>query len=252
MPKLNRSQLALLAPIALAVPLMLGAGYVQGVWSERWGTFPELKMFADQLQEIPMEFGEWKGKDEASSDEKTLKVAGAEGELVRTYRNGNNEEVKISIICARLQDIFYHTPDRCYPAAGFEMQGDPQPEVFEIGDHEAEFFTTSFLKSEVTGTHAERGFWSWSGDGTWIAPKQPKLKFAGQRALYKLYVFAPIPVAKQKTTDRDFSRDFIRAFIPALETALRPVMVKTGRIKEVQAEETVPVEPVPEEAQPAA
>ena len=129
-----------------------------------------------------MQFGEWKGKDQEKSDAKILKIAGAEGELVRTYRNAHNEEVRISIICARLQDIFYHTPDRCYPAAGFEMQGDPQPEVFDCaGNVSAEFFTTSFLKSEATGTHTERGFWSWSGDGQWVAPKNPKLKFAGQQ-----------------------------------------------------------------------
>jgi hypothetical protein len=212
-------------PIGVAVVVMLVACYVQGMWSERWGSFPELQIYSDQLSAIPMEFGEWQGKDAEKSDEKILKIVGAEGELVRTYRNASGEEVRISIICARLHDIFQHTPDRCYPAAGFEMQGEPQHETFEIGSTSADFLTTSFLKSEPSGTHAERGFWSWSADGRWIAPKNPKLSFAGEKALYKLYVFANAPTGKQqKANDHDVAREFIRAFIPVLEDSLNPAV----------------------------
>ena len=170
MDKLKQFLRTAYLPIALAVVIMLVSCYVQGMWSERWGTFPELELYSQRLPRVPLEFGEWIGKDAQKSDEKVLKIAGAAGELVRIYRNAEGEEVRVSIICARLQDIFYHTPDRCYPAAGFEMQGEPQQETIESGDSTGEFFTTSFLKSEPTGTHAERGFWSWSADGTWIAP----------------------------------------------------------------------------------
>ena len=73
-------------PIGLAIALMISAGYVQGVWSERWGTFPELKTFSDQLSSIPKQIGEWQGTDADATDEKILKIAGAEGEMVRTYK----------------------------------------------------------------------------------------------------------------------------------------------------------------------
>src|SRR3990172_2375434 len=90
-------------PIGAAVVLMLGTGYVQGVWSERWGTFPELKIFADQLSAVPKQIGEWQGTDAEGSTEQIRKIAGAEGELVRAYRNANGDEVRISIICGRLR-----------------------------------------------------------------------------------------------------------------------------------------------------
>ena len=164
----------------------------------------------------------WSSGAEKSSDA-ILKIAGAEGEFVRVYSNASGQQVRVSIICARLRDVFYHTPDRCYPAAGFEMLGDPQPEVFEIGKGEtAEFFTTTFLKSEPSGTHSERGFWSWSGDGKWIAPKNPKLTFAGQKALYKMYVFAAVPTGSKKLGIDEYCVDFIRAFVPVLDAALAP------------------------------
>jgi hypothetical protein len=127
--------------------------------------------------------------------------------------------------------VFYHTPDRCYPAAGFEMQSEPQREVFEVPGGDAQFFTAAFLKSEPTGTQAERGYWSWTADGKWVAPSNAKLSFAGERALYKMYVFGTIPSSGKERTDQDFCADFIRAFVPALNTALRPGFEKAGRVK---------------------
>src|SRR6478672_8959424 len=150
MPKFNRAGLLTVLPIAAAVVIMLVSAVVQGRWSERWGTFPELELYAQQLDAIPMQIGEWQGQDLGKSDEKVRQISGAVGEMMRTYSNAAGEEVLVSIICARQRDIFYHTPERCYPAAGFDMQGEPQHEVVEIGNQTAEFFTTSFLKSEPT------------------------------------------------------------------------------------------------------
>ncbi|MEX2113453.1 MAG: exosortase C-terminal domain/associated protein EpsI [Pirellulales bacterium] len=235
-------------PIGAAAVLMLGVGYVQGLWSERWGTFPELQIFADQLAAVPMQIGEWQGKQEEGSNEKILQVAGATGEMVRSYTNANGETVRVSLICGREQDLTYHTPDRCYPAAGFDMQGTPQREVIELpGGQSAQFFAVNFTKSEPTGTHAERGFWSWTGDGNWLAPDNTKLTFASQRAaLYKLYVFASLsPESKQG--DRDYSREFLEVFIPTLNDALRPAYERAGRVEETAASPT-PAEPATADA----
>ena len=130
-------------------------------------------------------------------DERTKKAAGAEGELMRTYRNANGEEVRVSIVCGRLLDMTDHTPDRCYPAAGFDMQAEPQREVFETPGGEAEFMAASFMKSEASGAQAVRGYWSYSGDGKWSAPDNAKTSLASQKnACYKLYVFAPISTVR--------------------------------------------------------
>jgi Protein of unknown function (DUF3485) len=231
MPALDRQKLLTYLPIAAALAIMAVTCGFQGKWSERWGTFPELELYAAQLDQIPEQIGEWQGQDQGKSDAKIRKIAGAVGELMRTYRNAHGDEVRVSIICARQRDIFYHTPERCYPAAGFDMQGDPQQVAYELPNNtQAEFFTTSFLKSEPTGTHAEKGFWSWTGDGKWIAPRNPKLEFAGERALYKLYVFATIPPGKGHQ-NTDFCVDFIRAFLPVATESLKPAMEKAGRVK---------------------
>ncbi len=225
--------MTLYVAVGAAVVLMLGSGYVQGLWSERWGTFPELAIFSEQLAAVPKEIGEWKGTDAEATDEKILKIAGATGELVRTYTNGNGDQVLISIICGRLRDITYHTPDRCYPAAGFDMQNEPMREVVTLPDgSEAVFFAANFTKSEPTGTHTERGFWSWTGDGQWTAPDNTKFAFASQqRALYKLYVFAVLPREEKPAGAREYYKDFMQVFLPALNNALQPAFERVGRIE---------------------
>ncbi len=226
-------------PIGAAVLLMGVSCYYQGKWSERWGEFPELAIFAEQLKEIPMSVGEWQGEDEPQTDERILRLSGAAGQMDRTYRNAAGEEVRVMLMCARFRDVFYHTPERCYPAAGFEMQSQPQREVID----DAQFFTTTFLKSEPTGTHSERGYWTWSADGEWLAPANEKLTFAGERALYKLYVFGAVPTGKNARPDHDYLSEFIRVFMPAVETALRPAMEKTERLRSGGDAESTAVNP---------
>jgi hypothetical protein len=255
MPESKRSTLMLALPVTAAVLMMGVSCYYQGMWSERWGEFPELQIFAEQLPSVPMDVGEWHATDAGKSDERVRKESGAAGELNRVYRNPAGEEVRVMIMCARFRDVFYHTPDRCYPAAGFEMLTEPQLDVIDLSNGEvAQFFTTTFRKSEPTGTHEERGFWSWSANGSWLAPSNEKITFAGTRALYKVYVFGNVPPGNRRS-DHDFCTDFIRVFMPAVTTALRPGFEKAerGRGNVVEAKSAPPTAPASKPAtEPAA
>src|SRR5436190_21004973 len=111
-------------PIAIAVVLLVASALVQGHLSQRWGTFPELEAMANQLQNVPLEIGDWKGAEGEKMDAKMRKAAGAVGDLHRVYTTGGEKEaVSLDIVCGRPRDMLSHTPDRCYPAAGFERGG---------------------------------------------------------------------------------------------------------------------------------
>src|SRR5436309_2144589 len=104
-----------------AIGLMLGAALLQGKWSERWGEFPELQAFADRIKNVPLDIGDWHGVNLEDMDTRTMNAAGAVGSLSREYTHRVNRESKIRmhIVCGRMIDVFFHTPDRCYPANGF-------------------------------------------------------------------------------------------------------------------------------------
>jgi hypothetical protein len=123
------------------------------------------------------------------------------------------------------------------------MLNQPQQEV--IGD--AQFFTTTFRKTDpATGTHDERGYWTWTADGKWSAPTNERLGFAGERALYKMYIFGTVPVSGQGRSDTDFCSAFIREFIPAATTALKPGFENARRAR--AGEELVAMPAIPKPA----
>jgi len=254
MEKSNFLKPATLLPIAAAVLLMGVSCYYQGMWSERWGTSPEMLIYPQQLHEVPLTVGEWEGIDIGESDDRTKEISGSRGEFNRVYKNASGEEVNVMLMCAHFRDIFSHTPEICYPAAGFEILNPPEQVVID----DSEFFTTTFRKSDnVNGTRDERGYWSWSADGKWYAPEDERGRFAGERALYKLYVFTTVPTREGARSDKDISSDFIRAFMPAVQTALRPGFERVERIRkgeEVADAELTPAAPAKSEpaAAPAA
>jgi len=239
---------ATLLPIAAAVLLMGVSCYYQGVWSERWGESPELVVYASQLHEVPLTIGEWEGKDIGGSDARIKQASGSEGDFNRVYRNAAGEEVRVMLMCARFRDIFSHSPDRCYPAAGFEMLNPPEQVIID----EAQFFTTTFRKSDpTTGTHDERGYWTWTSDGKWLAPSNERVAFSGERALYKMYVFTTVPTGDRARADKDICGDFIRQLVPAATTALRPGFERVARIHRGEEELAAPA-PEAKETKPAA
>ncbi len=229
MEKSNILKPATLLPLAAAVLLMGVSCYYQGIWSERWGVSPEMQIYPKQLHEVPLVVGEWEGEDVGESDDRIKEISGSKGEFNRVYKNGSGEEVHVMLMCAHFRDIFSHTPEICYPAAGFETLNPPEQVVID----DSEFFTTTFRKSDtVSGTRDERGYWSWSADGKWYAPEDQRGRFAGDRALYKLYVFTTVPTREGARSDKDICGDFIRVFMPAMTTALRPGFEMVERIRQ--------------------
>ena len=217
-------------PIAAAVVLIAFTAIVQGIWTERWGEFPELELYASRLKDVPMQIGDWIGEEvpETETSRRILDYAGAVGSLARNYRNDRNEQVQVFIVCGRFDDVFAHTPDRCYPAAGFESGGDTTQHSVEIGTEVAEFKTATYLKADPGGNQNLRIYWSFCANGPWIAPEQHRWEFAGARALYKLYVVVP-STSGEIPVDRNAAIDFIHLLIPELNEAFEPAFAEAAK-----------------------
>ncbi len=169
-------------PAGVALLLIFVGALVQGSWSERWATFPELQVYADQLAKVPTDIGSWHSKSHEEPSKRTLEEAGAVGSLSRDFTNENGTAVSVFIVTGRLQDMFYHEPKRCYRAAGFEMQGDKDRREIPIGDGEtADFFSGRFVKIEAAGKQDQVVYWSWNSNGKWVATDDQKWVFRGQR-----------------------------------------------------------------------
>ena len=112
--------------LAGTVALVLGVTVAQGFLTERWkdkSVSKDLQEAATLLEErFPKSFGGWKLERELEADSKELERAGAVGHISRLYRNSRSKaRISAFVVCARPHDASGHTPDRCYPGAGFEI-----------------------------------------------------------------------------------------------------------------------------------
>jgi len=216
-----------LAILAAAAAVVAAATAVQGRWTERWAPISrdEVIAAARLLEDrFPTEFGEWELERELESDPKELEAAGAVGHISRLYRN-NRTKARVSafVVCALPYDASAHTPDRCYPGAGFTIgETEHRAEVEYGADHKAEALTGTFSKAGQT----LRIYWTYGvTDGAdegrldWIAPQLPRITLSGEPSVYKMYVIADQTRvgASQSMVECE---GFIAQLAPALDAAL--------------------------------
>ena len=210
-----------LVPVLVGVALVAGVTLLQGMWTDRWSgrnVAADLQQAAEVLEtKFPQQFGGWEFVQELASDPKELERAGAVGHISRLFVNKETgAKVSAFIVCATPHDASGHTPDRCYPGAGFEIAEAEHRQSIPLADgRTAETFTGTFHKTGQT----LRVFWTYSVDGRWIAPQIARIELAGTSAVYKLYAIIDetrLPGGQALVV----CTDFLSALLPAFDAAM--------------------------------
>jgi len=176
--------------LATAVAVLLG-GVVHGLLTDRWGPSTELGAAVARLDGVPRDVGDWHGED-LELPAKQVQAARIAGSCYRRYENSRSRHVVwVLLVCGTPGPIAIHTPEGSFVGAGYQKLGDVAPFQLPYGgaDEEASFRTLRLREGGPTRPAELRLFWSWSTGGPWQAPANPRLTFARQRALYKLYVW---------------------------------------------------------------
>lgn len=222
---INHRNLLVWAPLAACGLLLTVTTVIQGRMSQRWAAFPELDEFAARVKHVPLNFGEWAGTELSELDPRMAAAAGSVGDIQRAYKNAAGQIVKVSLLCGRPKEMYYHTPDRCYKFQGFESQGSIKEVTLPVGEGTVDFKMNDFFKSSPTGNDSQRVYWSFATDGVWKTPGDPALGFPGARALYKIYVISALSGpggAAEGSEEKNPAADLIRELIPQLNAALFP------------------------------
>jgi hypothetical protein len=201
----------------LMIGVLVSGGVLHGLWTDRWVPSADIKVAeaGELLKQIPSRIDNWEGTVVSwpEVDEKER----VETNVVRQYVNqANGNSVGVLFSCGHSRNVaLFHTPDQCYPAAGYTLAAPTR--IYEVsleGGATAAFHVSDFKRQQGPLTQYVRVFWSWSGDGTWYVPDQPRLAFGRHRVLYKLYVTSPL-ASLDDPIDTDPCVAFIRDVIPA-------------------------------------
>ncbi len=176
-----------LMPLFAGMVLLLSAGVVHGLWTERWTSQDLVQQAVARLQTVPLAIGEWRGEELEMDASRRAVLPGA---LARRYVNQvTGKAVTLYLGCGKPGPASVHTPDICYAGNGFH--GEP-PRHFQLPDDPGctggEFLTARFQKTQAADQSHLRIFWSWNGGDRWRVADNPRLAFAQYSVLYKLYV----------------------------------------------------------------
>ncbi len=207
--------------LLLGVALVGGVTVVQGVWTDRWtgrNVKAELAEAADLLEKrFPIRFGNWEYVQDIEGDPKELERAGAVGHVSRLFRNiDTKEQVSAFVVCATPHDASGHTPDRCYPGAGFEIAEAEHRQSIELEDgRTADTFTGTFRKGGTT----LRIYWTYGVDGKWVAPQIARIELAGAASVNKLYAIID-ETRTPKARALAACNDFLASLLPEIDRSL--------------------------------
>jgi len=207
--------------ITAAAALIVGAGYVHGAWTGRWGPSPAMAALSARFASVPMAIGDWTATShELGAAER--KMAGAEAWLSRVYTNpGRGVSISVLLLGGLPGKMSTHTPDICYAGAGYEL-GPPAAYERRYGtDGRRAGFRTATAMRGGANPSALRIFWTWHASTGWAAPEDPRWTFAAERALCKLYVVRETGGAAV-APDRDPCNEFLDLFLPELDRAVFP------------------------------
>jgi hypothetical protein len=225
-PAAGSSWTVAVAALAAAVLLVIGATLVQGIWTDRWSdrNASETLTRAARILErsFPNQFGDWEFERELESDPKELDRAGAVGHVSKLYRNVRTKaRVSAFVVCATPHDASGHTPDRCYPGAGFEIAESEHRQAVPLQDgRNAETFTATFRKQGQT----IRVFWTYGVGGQWVAPQIARIELAGTDSVYKLYaIIDETRISGAQATLECI--DFLAALLPEIDKGVADATV---------------------------
>src|SRR4051794_15054151 len=115
-----------LLPVLTAMLLVAAYGIAEGVWTNRWSSADATERAAARLADVPRTVGAWEGTD-APLDPRQVVQAELVGYTMRRYvHRETGASVSVLLVCGRPGPISAHTPEMCYPGAGFAAVAPPE------------------------------------------------------------------------------------------------------------------------------
>lgn len=200
-----------LLPAYAAGAIVVAAGVVHGLMTDRWKMSEVRRDMAARVPAVPAHVNGWVG-EELPLDGRHLTIAEADSHLARRYRRGDDsKEVTLILLSGRGAVMAVHTPDVCFANVGYRMEGTARPIALTRGDR---FWAARFRRDGEPGTFSV--LWGWSDGGRWQAPEDARNELGRRKALYKLYVVCP----NSGNDDDDAARRLLTDLLPDLHRTL--------------------------------
>lgn len=200
--------------LIVVVVILVATGLVCGFLSNRWG------VAADLLQEkhmaLPVSVGDWDSRDDPVSP-LVFKIAQVSSMERRWYHNRNTGAMlSVTLIFGPSGPVAVHTPDVCFRNSGFEETTPAIIRTIEPGLSDR--FCARRFHKQLPAPLSQSVHYAWNAGGGWEVRDNPRIAYAGQRTLYKLYVNCETTGDTSPEADQS-AVEFLRLLLPILRPA---------------------------------
>lgn len=210
--------------IVVAVAVLVGAGVLASIRTNRFGVSEDLHAAGQKLKAIPRTVGSWDTTQEFELDPKVQERAEAVEYISRVYQHRDTKaQVSVLMLCGEPGPIGAHTPDICYGGTGYDTKVPKGVRTVAMpGGESSTYYSARFRKPSAN--ESLHVCWAWGVDGNWEAADAARGEFALRSALYKIYVHRPLPAATaaEAADSNDPVHEFMTVFLPEVKRTLAP------------------------------
>lgn len=204
--------------MAAAVVLVMVSAVVAGVLTNRWGLSMSTGEAAARLAEVPVELEGWEVK-ELELDDAVVRQGEIAGYLHRRYVHRRTGAILTALVlCGRPGPISVHAPTVCYTNSGWHQKGTSkyarpgEPFAFDV---------LEMTKPSIAGASQLRLYLAMGSRGNWHVPPRPRVAYAGQASLFKVYIIQEgLRLGDDPT--KGPATELIAALMPKLQEKLFP------------------------------
>ncbi len=216
-----RRSRALLACAALACALVLGSGAVR--WRQARLVEATLQLEKESpfpLDSLPMTLGDWVG-EKTELDPQIVAGTGCNDLITRRYINRvTGVAVEVIVLHGPASDIFVHTPEWCYPQAGYSPAGDVMERTIPCLGAEALFRSAAYTKGDPVRPDTQEVAFSWRYHGHWTTTVNRPKEMERIAGMYKVQVSRRLQAAEARSVANPCEA-FLELLVPELEKQIR-------------------------------
>ena len=149
------------------------------------------------LKEISSDLGTWRATGaDAHLDPETTRLAGSSDHIIRSYTDSKTgETVSVLVLYGLAYSVFGHSPEICYPSAGFQAVGRPEEHDLYLPDSatSVQYRSAIYSKTIATVTQSYEVVWVFWNAGSWISDLTDRWKiFRTSPGLFKIQIQYPV------------------------------------------------------------
>jgi hypothetical protein len=219
---------------ALTCALLLISGAVRSWRDSQFSSIArESEACPFPLNELPAVLGHWHAVEGSEShlDPETARIAGSSDHMIRVYADDKTgETVSVLVLYGLARSVFSHSPEICYPAAGYTPVGvSPVDHAVPYAESAVPArYRSSYFVQRIAGvSQFVEVVCSFRHNNAWVPDVSNRWKmFRSHPGMFKVQLHHPCVGISSDVTETE---SLLKAIIQAIETRLAAKPAVTGQ-----------------------